>query len=90
MTSIAAAPTRPITNAIDVIVTLDTSNMNASRAGGIEKITTYASPDAVTSATRHHWYGRATTASTHTPETSRVISAAVDACVCSVGVASRP
>ena len=32
--------------------------------------------------TRHQWYGRATTASTHTAVTSSVISAAVDAWVC--------
>ena len=64
--------------------------MNAFRASGIEKITTYARPDTATSATRHHWYGRATTASTQTPDTSRVINAAVDACICSTGVASRP
>ena len=53
-------------------------------------MTTYASPDTATSATRHHSYGRATTASTHTALTSSVISAAVDACVCSVSVDARP
>lgn len=67
MTSTAAAPTTPMSSAIDVVLRFDGSSMNAFRASGIEKITTYARPDTTTSATRHHWYGRATTASTHTP-----------------------
>jgi hypothetical protein len=39
---------------------------------------------------RHHVYGRATIASTHTAITSSVISADVQACVCSTGAAARP
>ena len=53
--SIAAAPSTPIPSAVNVTVGLDGSSKNFSWAHGMLKITKYARPQAVTSATRHHW-----------------------------------
>jgi len=86
----STAAATPIPSAMDVSAMLDGSSMNCSLASGMENITTYASADTATSATRHHSYGRATTASTHRALTSSVIRAAVEAWVCSVPVAARP
>ncbi|CQD16919.1 hypothetical protein BN970_03637 [Mycolicibacterium conceptionense] len=77
-------------SATPVTLRFDGSNMNTRCASGKQKISTYADPDAATRHTRHHSYGRATTDSTQSEDTSNVISAAVEACVCSARLDSRP
>ncbi len=53
--SITTAPSAPRPSAVDVTARLDGSSRNFSRASGMLKIATYATPQAATIAIRHHW-----------------------------------